>query len=198
VLRFLSTQNAMTGRVEIPFTREHWESLWIARAFPIARGWERQTDLLYDHVLYQSLTAATYHRWLDENAVSLVALPSAPIDYGGRAEQDLLREPPSYLRPVWHDPNWQVWRVVDAKPIVAGGATMAAFSSSSLSVSFVHAGTAVVRIHGSSLWQVTEGDGCVSTTPDGWVRVQADRPGLVTIEARINRHLVVGGADCEE
>jgi hypothetical protein len=197
VLRFLRTQNAMTGRLEIPFTREHWESLWIAKEFPIARGWERQTDLQYNQVLYQPLTAVRYHQWLDDNAISLVALPNAPIDYGGRAEQTLLKHPPSYLRPVWHDANWQVWQVVGAKPIVTGSATMAALDSSSLSLSFAHAGSAVVRIHGSALWRVTDGDGCVSTTPEGWLRVQADRPGVVTIDAKINSQLVIGADRCE-
>jgi hypothetical protein len=193
---FLRKQSPTAGRMEIPFTREHWESLWVARAFPIARGWERQTDLLYNHVLYHPLSAARYRRWLDDNAVSLVALPTAPIDYGGKAEAELLRDPPTYLRAVWHDANWQVWRVLDARPLVSGAAVVSSVASSSIGLSFSSAGRAVVRIHASRLWQITNGVGCVDATTRGWLRVYAHRPGPVTLKAEISPALLAGDARC--
>lgn len=194
--QFLISQNPTAGRLEIPFTREHWEAMWIATAFPIARGWERQTDLLYNSVLYRPLTAAGYHQWLDDNAVSLIALPKAPIDYGGRAERVLLAHPPPYLRPAWHDHNWQVWRVVNARPIVGSGATLSTLTGSSVSLSFARAGSVTVRIHGGRLWRVTEGAACVATTSAGWLRVRATSPGRVTISAQLNSQLVMGAAPC--
>src|SRR6185312_8569883 len=32
------------GRVEVPFTRSHWEARWLAERVPLARGWQRQLD----------------------------------------------------------------------------------------------------------------------------------------------------------
>ena len=107
LLSFLATQNPADGRLEIPFTREHWESARVAPYFPIARGWERQTDLQYDKVLYSPLTASSYRSWLASAGVDLVALPDAPIDYGGKAEQALLAHPPAYLHLVWSDAHWK-------------------------------------------------------------------------------------------
>ncbi|MGH9060864.1 MAG: hypothetical protein ACRDZY_15340, partial [Acidimicrobiales bacterium] len=47
LLSYLRTQDPTQGRLEIPFTREHWEAAYVASHYPIARGWERQTDLQY-------------------------------------------------------------------------------------------------------------------------------------------------------
>jgi hypothetical protein len=192
LITFLSRQDALTGRLEIPFTREHWESLYVARAFPIARGWERQTDLLYNDVLYRPLTADGYRRWLDNNAIALVALSRSPIDFGGRAERDLLAHPPSYLVPVWHDANWQVWRVRDPHPLASGAARLIAMGSSTMALRFAGAGTAIVRVRYQPLWQISDGDACLDATPDGWLRVHATRAGVVRLHAGLDGLLQTG------
>ncbi len=185
LLHFLGTQDPTAGRLEVVFTREHWEALWVARAFPIARGWERQTDLAHNGVLYRPLTAAKYRAWLKDNAVSLVALPNAPIDYGGRAEAALLRNPPSYLIPVWHDANWKVWRVRDATPLLSGPARLVRLGPASLTVRFARAGTARVRIRASGMWTVTAGEGCVGSTSNGWLLLRAKAAATLTMRARV-------------
>ena len=187
LLGFLKRQPATTGRLEVVFTREHWESLFVAQKFPIARGWERQTDLEANQVLYKPLTAQAYRTWLDDNAVSLVALPNAPIDYGGQAEAALLQKPPGYLVPVWHDANWQVWRVQDAVPLVTGPATLSRLGPASFVLSFQRAGAATVRIRASGMWSVTTGKGCVSATADqgGWLVVSTKAPGTVVVRSRV-------------
>lgn len=195
LLHFLKTQNPNAGRIEIPFTREHWEALWVARSFPIARGWERQTDLERNAVLYDKLTATAYHRWLDDNSVSLVALPNVPIDYGGRAEVALIDAGPSYLRPVWHDRNWSVCRVVGARPMVTG-ATLVRMRPTSITVHFRSAGTATVHIRGSNLWQVRGTSGCVDSTRRGWLAVHSPRGGTVTIDASVNGELFAPRSRC--
>jgi hypothetical protein len=196
--RFLHTQNPSDGRLEIPFTREHWESLWVARRFPIARGWERQSDLLYNRVLYRAtLGPAQYKQWLYRNAVSLVALPRAPIDYGGRAEAVLLAHPPDYLQPIWHDTNWTVWRVVGSPTLVTGPATVTDLDPSSIALRFVHAGTAQVRVRASTLWQVAAGQACLDSTRDGWLVVRTGRAGMVQLTARLNDQVVTGTDDCD-
>lgn len=186
LLGYLKKQPATTGRLEVVFTREHWEALWVAQKFPIARGWERQTDLDANHALYSPLTAQTYRTWLDDNAVSLVALPNAPIDYGGQAEADLLKNPPSYLVPAWHDANWRVWRVQDAAPLVTGPATLSDLGPASFVLDFHQAGSATVRIRASGMWSVTSGKGCVSATRDhGWLVVSTEGPGTVVVRSRV-------------
>jgi hypothetical protein len=194
--RFLSTQNASAGRLEIPFTREHWETLWVARQFPIARGWERQTDLRYNSVLYHPLTPDTYRSWLRKNAVSLVALPRAPFDEGGKAEAALLAHPPSYLVGVWHDSDWTVWRVRGAQPLVQPPAKLTDFDQSALTLHFSRAGSSVVRIRGSALWHVTAGSACADTTGAGWLRVRATKPGSVRVVANLNAQLIGGTESC--
>jgi hypothetical protein len=196
LLRFLTTQNRTTGRVEIPFTREHWEALWVARSFPLARGWERQTDLQYNAVLYGKLSPATYRRWLDDNSVSLVAVPDVPIDYGGQAEEAVIDAAPRYLRPVWHDQNWSVWRVVDAIPVVTGAATLISLGPTSISLHFRAPGTATVHIRESRLWQVQAHTACLDATPDGWLAVHSQHSGTVRIDASLGQDLLSPHESC--
>jgi hypothetical protein len=198
LLTFLHTQPLARGRLEIPFTREHWESLWVAKSFPLARGWERQTDLKYNRVLYRPLTAAGYRRWLDANSVSLVALPNVPIDFGGDAEADLLTHPPPYLQPVWHDANWQVWRVKAARPLVSGGATLQQLGPASFTLGFARPGRAIVRIHANGLWEITSGRGCLASTASGWIQVYGRASGSITARARLNDDVVTGLDGCRQ
>ena len=196
LLTFLKTQNPTAGRLEVVFTREHWESLYVAQAFPIARGWERQTDLGSNDVLYHRLTAASYRQWLDANAVTLVALPRAPIDLGGRHEADLLRHPPAYLSPAWSDPNWRVWRVRNSRPLVSGPATMRALGAASFVLDFAQAGTATVRIRADGMWVPTGGHVCVGTDSDGWLTVTAPSAAEVTLHARFDLDAVSSDTRC--
>lgn len=195
LLAFLRTQDPTTGRVEIPFTREHWEASWVASAFPLARGWERQTDLARNAVLYGDLTPAAYRRWLDRNAVSLVALPDVPFDYAGQPEQHLLAHPPSYLHLVWSDAHWRVWRVISARPIVTGSARLRRLDPARIDLRFARPGTAVVRVRAGVLWHSSTDGTCLGRTGDGWLRVTAAHAGPVRLEASIDRSLVTGG-DC--
>jgi hypothetical protein len=196
LLGFLATQHPTAGRLEVVFTREHWESLWVAQAFPIARGWERQTDLGTNDVLYHPLTAAIYRHWLDANAVALVALPRAPIDLGGRHEAQLLRHPPAYLKLVWSDPNWRVWRVRQAQPLVTGPATMRTIGPASFALHFNRPGTAVVRIRANTMWVPTSGHACVGTDGADWLTVSATGAGDVTVQARFDLDSVDAGQRC--
>jgi len=193
LMRFLGTQDPAAGRLEVPFTREHWEAARVAPAFPIARGWERQLDVQYNSALYQPLTAASYRAWLDSSAVALVALPDAPLDYGGQAEAQLLQHPPPYLRLIWHDAHWRVWRVVNAQPLVSGaGVSLTQLDSSSFQLNFQAPTTAIVRIRASNLWRIDNGAGCLLTGADDWLRLRAFAPGLVTAHARVSLRGLAG------
>lgn len=191
--RFLASRPALiSGRLEIPFTREHWESYFVARHFPIARGWERQSDLQYNAVLYNRLTPARYRAWLDDNAVSVVALPRAPLDTGGKAEAALLRHAPSYLVPVWQDAHWRVWRVADPEPLVSGPARLVDQEPSALTLHFSAPGTAVVRVRASNLWVSDDPDACIGRTPRDWLTVSSPSAGNIQVKTSLTAQLITG------
>lgn len=198
LLRFLSSRDATAGRLEIPFTRAHWEAAEVAPRFPLARGWERQTDLQYNYVLYKPLTPDSYLHWLHDSAVSLVALPSVPLDEGGVAEGRLLEHPPAYLRQVWSDRHWTVWTVLGAQPLASGPARISRFGPASFDLTFSRPGSSVVRIRASNLWRVTKGAGCVQAGADGWLEVHSRAAGTLTLRAQLNTHLLTGAPSCDD
>lgn len=101
------------GTVEVVPTALHWETWFVAREFPIARGWERQSDADHGPIFYDGtpLDADEYADWLRAEQVRWVALPRLEIDHAGRAEAELLADPPPYLRRVSDDGLWTVWAV---------------------------------------------------------------------------------------
>ena len=89
-------------RIEIPFTRSHWEGAEIALDTPLARGWLRQLDTGRNPIFYGGpVTRLTYASWLAENAVRYVALPSAKPDKSSYAERALIERGLPYLRLRW-------------------------------------------------------------------------------------------------
>lgn len=187
LLSYLGWHGAALHRVEIPLTRDHWETSYVAAEFPLARGWERQLDTRYDALLYQpGLTAAAYHQWLVDNGVRYVALPDVPLDPSSRAEVKLLQTPYPWLVPVWHDAHWKVWLVRDAGPLAIGDATITALGVSSFTLDFTRPGAAVVLVHYTRLWRVAGASGCVTSTPDGWTEVDSPVAGPLTVKAGLN------------
>jgi hypothetical protein len=185
LLGYLSKQDPTAGRIEIPFTRTHTEAYWVGRSFPLARGWERQVDLGENDVLYSRLSAASYRRWLDDHAVSMVGVSTLEPDIGGQPEVDLLRHPPSYLRPAWHDRHWRVWRVVHPTPLADGPARVTSAGQASVELRFREPGSSLLRVRASPMWMVDDGDASLTRTSDGWLRVRTDRAGDVTLHARL-------------
>lgn len=101
-------------RVEIPFTAQHWETVYVAEHVPIARGWERQIDRRRNPEFYDDevpLDADAYRAWLVRNHVTHVALPDTEFDHSSRAEAALIRDGLDYLRPVFRDRHWTVFAV---------------------------------------------------------------------------------------
>ena len=90
--RFLAEHAAGPLRIEVPFTRSHWEAAFLPPRFPLARGWERQLDKRYDLELEShTLSAAAYRAWLGRLGVSYVALPDVPFDQSSDGEVRLIR-----------------------------------------------------------------------------------------------------------
>jgi hypothetical protein len=185
MLGYLDAHKTPLSRVEIPFTRDHWEATYVAESVPLARGWDRQIDLSRNALLYAPLTDATYRSWLHDNAVRYVALPDAPLDQGGQAEKELLRHAPSWLKPVYTDTQWRIWEVEGATPLASGVATMSKLETSSFTLTAATAGVTFVRLRWSAYWRI-EGlsTGCVAPAAGGWTTVIAFAPGTMKISAK--------------
>jgi hypothetical protein len=175
------------GRVEIPFTRAHWEARFVAPRVPMARGWLRQLDSKYNALFYDgSLTAATYHTWLLERGITYVALPDVELDPSAVAEARLLRAGLPYLEPVWQDQHWRVWLVTDSTGLVQGPARLTELGISSVAVTFQRPGMATVLVHFTPYWRLSEGKACVFRAADGWTGILTESPGTVRLSARLS------------
>jgi hypothetical protein len=174
--------DAVPARVEIPFTRDHWEAAYVAPYVPLARGWERQLDTRVDTLFYQRpLTAERYHRWLRALGVKWVALPDAELDYSSQQEARLVRGGLPYLKPVWSSPHWRVYRVTDAQPLASGAAKLVRQTATSETLYASHTGKALLHVRYTPYWQISQGLGCVSASPGGWTELQIFQPGTIKL-----------------
>ncbi len=174
-------------RIEIPPTHERWESSYVAPRYPLARGWLRQIEAPDIHPFTGGrLTPGSYRRWLDERAVSYVAVANAKLDYIGEDEAALIGRGLPYLREVWRSADWKLYRVLRPAPLLApAGARLAHVGAADFSLAVRRPGSYRVRIHYTPYWEVSSGSACVSR--DGaWTRVDAKRPGPVSVAARFS------------
>jgi hypothetical protein len=188
VLAFLDRHAQPGERVEVPLTRNHWEATYLARAYPLARGWHRQLDRKVNPLFYgpRPLTAARYEDWLRDNAVHWVALPDAPLDFSAREERRLLLRGLPFLRLADRSAHWRIWEVRDALPPVSGPARLTAAGADGFDLQASRPGWVLVRQHGTPYWRVEGGDGCVMETSAGWTMVDVRRAGRVEVRARFS------------
>ncbi len=192
-------------RVEVPMTGAHWESSLIDVAasrrgygIVLARGWERQLDTRYAAVFYRSpLRASAYRAWLQENAVSYVALPDVRLDESALAEAALIRHGLPYLRELWRSAHWRLFAVLGARPLATPPAHVSSVGVDSFTLLAPAPGAYIVRLRFSPYWALTSGRGCVREAPGGWTTVDAGsaRPIRLSIAfslARVFEH----GARC--
>ncbi len=184
MLAFLDGHVGPAGRVEIPFTRTHWEATFVAESVPLARGWERQVDVSHNDVLYQPLTADQYREWLDANAVDYVALPDTPLDQGGEAEAALLTHPPSWLTLAYTDAHWRIWRVDGATPLATGVAHVTARTPAKITLWSSGRGVSELRVRWSPYWHIAAGHACVAHAADDMTLLVTDKSGQVTLNTR--------------
>jgi hypothetical protein len=177
------------ARVEIPFTKRHWEANYVAPNAALARGWERQLDIDVNPLFYDDevpLSAEAYTRWLHDSAVGYVALPDAELDHSATEEAELVRSGLPSLQPVWRDRHWQLFEVVDPTPMIEGSAHLAAVDANSFTVGVESPGDVLVRIRYSSHWDV-EGPGCAVGTADGWTLIRFPAPGTWRVRQVVSR-----------
>jgi hypothetical protein len=187
LLAFLERQPGASGRtfrVEIPFTRFHWEAYVVGSRFPLARGWERQLDTKDNAVFYDGrLTASSYEKWLHRTAVSYVATPDAQLDYSAKDEVRLIDHGLPYLRLVLRTAHWRVYAVRDASSIAQGTARLQAMGPDWLKLYASRPGTTLLRIHFTPYWVISRGSGCVTPAGD-LTRVTLRRAGQAELAVR--------------
>ncbi len=198
---FLKSAPGPPGRLEVPFTRSHWEAVHLAGGpdpVPLARGWNTQLDHRYNGLFFEpGLTAADYRRWLRRNAVRHVAVPDVALDPSGRAEAKLIAGGLPFLTPVWRNANWRVYRVEDPLPLVSGPAELTAFGRDGFTVRAQRRGWILVRTHFSPYFTSAGAPACLSAAPGDWTRVFALAPGTIRVDARFTPDRAVrGGARC--
>jgi hypothetical protein len=187
-------------RVEIPFTRSHWEGSEVALEAPLARGWLRQLDTGLHPIFYRGeINQLTYASWLVENAVRYVALPSAKPDKSSYGERALIEKGLPYLRLRWKSDDWRVFEVLLPTPIVIAqgdaNIVLEQMGSDELLLDVKKPGEAIVRVRWTPYWYAQ--NACVE--PDGqWTRVIADEVGFLRLSTRFSpERLFSRGRRCD-
>jgi hypothetical protein len=187
LLAFLERQPGAAGstfRVEIPFTRFHWEAYVVASRFLLARGWERQLDTKDNALFYDGrLTASSYDAWLHRSAVRYVAAPDAQLDYSAKDEMRLIDRGLPYLRLVMRSAHWRVYVVRDATPIAQGAARLQAIGPDWIRLYAARPGTTLLHVHFTPYWALVRGSGCVGPAGD-LTRVTLRRAGEAELAVR--------------
>lgn len=152
----------------------------------LARGWETQEDTALNASLNQStLDAVTYKVWLDNNAVGYVALPSSSV--GGFPEYTLVqKQQVGYLREIWSNDDWQLFRVTDPTPIVGRPGSVLTHDQKSMTIKVPCACTISVRVRWSkylaaSLQGAPHGGKTADAVPAVRARVVNDGSGWTTL-----------------
>jgi hypothetical protein len=181
-------QERLTGRVEIPPTRDYWEAAYLGDV-PLARGWLRQADIDRDPLFFTNvpgasgtgvlLTPDSYRGWLSDVAVQFVAVPDAELSWTGRDEAALISAGMPYLTPIWSDPHWRLYAVLNPEPIVAPPATLVAQTAAALTFDAPTAGYVPIRVR-HYRWLRATGGATVVASGD-WTLVRVTAPGRYTL-----------------
>ncbi|SEP15234.1 hypothetical protein [Trujillonella endophytica] len=189
----------LTGyRVEVVDNWSRAGSHSLGPDIALARGWEDQTDNFHNAVLFEpgALDAAGYRGWLDDNAVAYVAVAADPL---ARAEQEaeLVESGLPYLTRVWHDENWSLYRVQNARPIVPAPLVLLSASPAELVVEVPDVAAHPVQVRPNRYLvarSVADPDvtACLLPTEDGWITLQAPVPGTYVLAGDLSLTGVVG------
>ncbi|MBJ7459388.1 MAG: hypothetical protein JHD02_09400 [Thermoleophilaceae bacterium] len=205
VNRFFDSHRKDDDKVEVVFTRNHFEAAYVADRHPIARGWERQLDTKYNSLFYDgTLNPRTYARWLIDNDVRWVALPrAATLDYSGRDEAELIRAGLPYLDRSAQFKNWEIYKVTLPRSSEAGPNFRDNDPTKGFSIKPEHWGVTDTRIR----WQrfLRPSYGCLRGSDDGYLQVVlpskgskdagavSSVPPVVTVTSDFSLGRLVGG-----
>ncbi|MGW4494279.1 MFS transporter [Streptomyces sp. NPDC004376] len=145
----LQQVGAEKGRVEVVPARSHREASALAPYVNLARGWNRQADMERNPLFYDdTLNSANYHEWLQRWAVHYVVLPKAddPDGDGGERERELVLRGMPYLKQVWGNADWQLFRVTDPVPLAEPNAVVLRAEQGEMTLRVSRAGRVLIRI----------------------------------------------------
>jgi hypothetical protein len=185
LVSFLESQPGPPARIEIPQLRSQWESYYVAREYPSARGWLRQTDIALNPLFYDGhLTGDRYRSFLADNAVRWVAVPvHAPIGFGGQQEAELIARGLPYLRELPRVGDWRLFEFTGSHPLVVPEADAAIIATGmgpdEVDLVVDRPGSALLRVHFTPYWRLT-GPGCVERA-GRWTRITAERSGPIRL-----------------
>ncbi|MFE4381492.1 MFS transporter [Streptomyces cyaneofuscatus] len=155
----LQQVGAERGRVEVVPASSHREASALA-TYNLARGWNRQADMKRNPLFYDdTLDAVNYRQWLDRWAVHYVVLPTGRPDGGAERETELVGQGLSYLREIWSDENWKLYRVLEPTPLADPPATVEKAGANELTIRVESAGRVLIRIPHSRWLAVVDEQG---------------------------------------
>ncbi|MFJ7329366.1 MFS transporter [Streptomyces cyaneofuscatus] len=155
----LQQVGAERGRVEVVPASSHREASALA-TYNLARGWNRQADMKRNPLFYDdTLDAVNYRQWLDRWAVHYVVLPTGRPDNGAQRETELVGQGLSYLREIWSDENWKLYRVLEPTPLADPPATVEKAGANELTIRVESAGRVLIRIPHSRWLAVVDEQG---------------------------------------
>ncbi|MBU8856320.1 MULTISPECIES: hypothetical protein [unclassified Micromonospora] len=187
-LRAELDRRGLTGRVEVPPTRNYWEAAHMGEV-PLARGWLRQADIDRNALFFTTvpgadgtgvpLTPVTYRDWLADNAVQYVAVPDAEFSWVGASEAKLVEAGQPYLAEVWSDRHWKLYAVAEPTPLVGAPGELVRQDGASITFRAPAAGPIPIRVR-HDCWLTASGG--AEVTPTGkWTTVTVPRPGTYTL-----------------
>ncbi|MEU4478801.1 hypothetical protein AB0F68_12155 [Micromonospora sp. NPDC023966] len=181
-------RRGLTGRVEVPPTRNYWEAAHLGEV-PLARGWLRQADIARNPLFFATvpgasgtrvpLTADSYRTWLTENAVQYVAVPDVELSWVGRPEGDLVRAGLPYLTEVWSDRHWRLYAVADPTPLVGSPGELVRQDAATVTFRAPGPGPVPLRVR-HDRWLTVTGGATLAPAGD-WTTVTVPRAGTYTL-----------------
>ncbi|MGA4841327.1 hypothetical protein [Streptomyces sp. G45] len=190
VVKELKRLGADRTRVEVVPARDHREAAVLSPYINMARGWNRQADVERGRLFYEgrpvsevkegAFSSASYRAWLNQWAVGFVVLYKGDSVPDGAAEREhnLVTSGPSYLKQVWHDDNWRIYRVKDPVPLVDKPGEVVTADGAHMTVRMSKPGSVIVRV-AYSPWLWAEG-ACLYKDGD-FTRLTATKAGDVKI-----------------
>ena len=172
------------GPIEVVPSLRRGEAAFVAPVVATARGWSRQIDIGRNPIFYDgTLSADTYRAWLDDNAISYVAISNGPYEWAATDEAALVRRGLPYLQAEWSDRAWTLYAVTNPRPVISSPGRVIARDPVSLTVALPEPGEYVVRVRWSRY--LSASDGCMRPTEDGWSVLVGEQSGTVTIEGSL-------------
>ncbi|MEU7762245.1 hypothetical protein [Micromonospora aurantiaca (nom. illeg.)] len=187
-LRAELARRGLTGRVEVPPTRNYWEAAHMGDV-PLARGWLRQADIDRNALFFTTvpgadgtgvpLTPITYRDWLADNAVQYVAVPDAEFSWVGSSEAKLVETGQPYLTEVWSDRHWKLYAVAEPTPLVGAPGELVRQDGASITFRAPAPGKIPIRVR-HDRWLTVNGG--AEVTRDGkWTTVTVPQEGTYTL-----------------